>query len=281
MRFVALAFALLLGACSGTGADDATAVLARESDTTVDWLATIERTREESRVVIRTEVAAGQVGTGTVLHNVYDLDLPVAWSAGEWDGTVQEEVFVDGETGWVRMAAPAFAKSLPAGIEYVEAPTAALVGWGLVNLEPDRAMPLLYALAGASATEAIDEGDGRPTYSVDIDPILLSERIPERMVPHYRAVVGDLLDPYPTAAVDATVELDEAGRIVFLLIEVSSPRPELQPDLIVQAELSGFGEPVALDVPTPDSVIHLDEVPTLAKTLEIASSTLRYTGGQP
>jgi hypothetical protein len=46
-------------------------------------------------------------------------------------------------------------------------------------------------------------------------------------------------------------------------------------------ELSGFDEPVVLDLPTPDTVINLDEVPELTKTLEVASSTLRHTGGRP
>ena len=180
-----------------------------------------------------------------------------------------------------RLAAPAFANSLPEGIRYIEAPTASLAGWGLVNLEPERTMALLYALAGASATEPTDERGGRPTYSVAIDPVLLAERIPERMVPHHRAVIGDLLDPYRAAEVNATVELDGEGRIVFMLIEVPSPRPEIQPDLFVQMELGGFGEPVVLDLPAPETVIHVDEVLAVTKTLEIASSTLRYTGGQP
>lgn len=281
-RFTTVFLALLLGACTSSGdGSTSTRPEPEEPDAAFDWLAVIDRTREESRVSIRTEVAPGRLGTGTVLHNVYDLDLPAAWSAGEWGGKLQEEIFVDRETGWVRMAAPAFANSLPEWAQYVEAPTASLAGWGLVNLEPDRTMALLYALAGASATEPMDERAGRATYSVAIDPVLLSERIPERLIPHYRAVIGDLLDPNRATAINATVELDRDGRIAVLLIEAPSPRPEIQPDLYVQMELSGFGEPVVLDLPTPDTVIHLDEVPNLVKTLEIASSTLRYTGGQP
>lgn len=67
-----------------------------------------------------------------------------------------------------------------------------------------------------------------------------------------------------------------AGR---LLIEVPSLRRGPEPDLSAQMELSGLGKPVVLDLPSPDSVIHLGEVPIRTES-EVASSALGLTGGR-
>lgn len=287
VKLVPVVAALLLAACSGGTSESATTLpLPRLADREVDWLDAVDRTRNETRLSVRTEVAAGQLGAGTVIRDVYDLDLVLAHSTVDYDGQQQEEMIIDGETGWVRLAVPAFANSLPDGVRYVEATTVELVGAGLVNFDPERAMPLLYALAGASATEVIEEPDGRLSYSVDIDPALLAARIPAHVVPSFRATIGDLLDPNRAAAIDATVSLDNEGRIVFLLIEMTphrpepNPNPELYPQLLIQLEID-FGEPVEVDAPDPETVIHIDDIPNLRATLARAPSPLRRTSVPP
>jgi hypothetical protein len=170
-----------------------------------------------------------------------------------------------GERTWIRSDDPQFEAALPAGVQWIEAPTATLVQRGVISLSPEVTWAPFYFLAGAR--DVRDQGDG--VYSFVVDLSAVGDAITPSQRKAWRATLQDLSDPELVGSVTGTVRVDSEGRAVELRLEVTSNDAAVGSDgtVVLATKLRDIGSPVSVHAPPPSEVATVEAHPELLELL--------------
>jgi hypothetical protein len=172
-----------------------------------------------------------------------------------------EAVIITDRT-WLRIDDPKFVQLLPAGKEFVEFTTSELLESGIVSLDRETFVGVLYALLGARKTSLQIVSEGRQ-YHCDLDFARARKQMPRPWLPAFkRAFSGSNLNK---AAATCDVLVDAAGWIRSAAIDVSTPTETVA----INVTLDHINEPVTVEAPSAEVVVNIEAVPAVRIALSL------------